>query len=593
MVIENLSEHELLQKQNLMWLYQQTGGQKDAIYFEYRAKAKKEKITGEFEKLYKSICKKELNNKIERCNFCEFNDERFDLITTGEWIANRDGIFKQVANQTTQELDIVEASRMMFAPTETMINVDTGVEKVKLMYFKHNQWKHMIVEKTTISVNHKIVELSNLGLDITSTNAKHIVDYLYDCLTLNDDETIKNFKSISRMGWHNDEFMPYTNCIKFDGENQNKYVYNALKTSGNRQKWIDYTAEMRKSKYVRLQMAVSLASPLIEKLNILPFILHLWGQSGTGKTVGTYIAMSVWGDPVDGKLTRSTNNTLNSVMDYCAFMKHIPVALDDLQNIKSHGGYDKFVMLICNGIERGRMKYDEAKEVRTWRNTCITSGEEPITQSVSAGGVLNRVIEVDVTGKSVIDTNKGRQITEFYKENFGHVAEEWVSYIVKNLDDIKELYRYNCDAINNISNATSKQTNAMACILVADYFATHLWFKDEKPLTVNDVEEYMFTDDEVDTTKRAYSYIMDVVSVNQIRFTDNHYGEIWGVINDFEVKIQKQKLNDLLKEGGFSFEAVKKEWARKGLLVKNSKGRYFTQTKCHRIKSDYVVLNIK
>ena len=62
---------------------------------------------------------------------------------------------------------------------------------------------------------------------------------------------------------------------------------------------------LRENIYLRLQMAASFASPIIEKVNGLPFVFHLWGGTGTGKTVGLMTAMSIWGNPRMGKTVRT------------------------------------------------------------------------------------------------------------------------------------------------------------------------------------------------------------------------------------------------------------------------------------------------
>ena len=108
---------------------------------------------------------------------------------------------------------------------------------------------------------------------------------------------------MDKLGWRGDEFVPYSE-IKFDGEEENRFMYNAIGEKGTMPEWIDYTKEMIKIIYIRMQFGASFAAPLIEKVNALPFIVHYWGKTGAGKTVGMIAAMSVWGKPTIGNLTR-------------------------------------------------------------------------------------------------------------------------------------------------------------------------------------------------------------------------------------------------------------------------------------------------
>lgn len=590
--IESLSEHELLQDANLKYLFKNAKGEKTDLYFRYRGQAKKLKIVKEFDKYYKKTIEKQAVSRINKQGYCQFNDERFNNICTGEWKATTDGIYKQIPNGETGEVDLVEASRMMIVPTEIYLNVDTREEKVKVMFNKYNKWNELICAKDTLSINHKIVELSKRGIDVTSSNCKHIVDYFYECFTLNDETGIPFYNSLSRMGWYYDKFMPYSLGLKFDGEQQNKSLYDALAQKGDRNKWIKYVSNLRKSKLLRMQMAVSFASPLIEKLSLLPFILHLWGKSGSGKTVGMIVSMSIWGNPVMGQLTKSMNNTVNSVMDTCAFMKNIPVALDELQAIKDKMGYDKFVMLLCEGVERGRMKFDENKATRSWKNAFLFTGEEPVTNDYSGGGVFNRVIEVDVTGKEVIDAEIGEEIVGFVANNYGLIAEEYISSIINDLEEIRKMYKKINSDIKIEVDTTNKQSMAMSMLLLGDALAIKYFFKDEKALNIEDIKEYLFSEEEVDVTERAYQYVLDIISTNVKRFEyAGNSGEVWGKFTSDKIYFQKQKLSELMKDARFELRTMVKTWADKKHIAKNSQGKYSHKTTCFGIKSNYIIFN--
>ena len=592
MEIGKLTEIEMLSDNTMQYLYKNSNGEHNELYFELKKRANALKITNIFNKQYKEFKKKLAKGKLEKENFCDFEEGKYEDICTGSWVANVNGIFKQVPNHETGEIDKVEASRMQVVPTELLYNIDTKEEKVKLSFYKYDKWNSIVCEKTTVSIAHKIVELSKTGIDITSSNAKNMVDYFYDCLTLNDDPDIKFYKSLSRMGWVENRFMPFCDDIKFDGDNNNKYMYQNLTPKGDKEKWIKYVGDLRKkSEFLRLQMAVSFVSPILEPLNLLPFIFHMYGKSGTGKTVGMIISMSVWGNSIMGKLTKSLNNTANAVMDTCAFMRNVPVALDELQAIKSKVGYDKFVMMICEGVERGRMKFDQSKETRTWKNAFLFSGEEPLVGDNSGGGVFNRVIEIDVTGKEVIDASIGDKIVEFISQNHGLIAKEYIEYIIRDLEEIKAKYEQIKNNVKKLaSDSTNKQIMALSCIVLGDYLARKYFFKNEENLDNELLKNLMFTDNEVDVTERGYEYIKDTISMNMNKFTKES-NEIWGAIKEEAIYIQKTKLNELLKNAGFEFKSMQKSWSDKNYIKRDSQGRYYHNTKCHGIKSNYIVFN--
>jgi len=253
-------------------------------------------------------------------------------------------------------------------------------------------------------------------------------------------------------------------------------------------------------------------------------------------------------------------------------------------------GYDKFVMMICEGVERGRMKYDEAKETRTWKNSFLFTGEEPITNENAGGGVFNRVIEVDVTGKTVIDPSMGEEIVEFYSNNHGLVAKEYIERINEDLEEIKECYKILSKTINNSNDTTTKQAMAMTLIMLGDLLAGKYFFKNEEPLKLEDMKEFLFSEKEVDVTERAYSFITDTISINRNKF-ESYSNEIWGRISETQIFFQKQKLTEILRNAGYDLKAVQKTWESQGYISKDSQGRYYHSTRCHGIKSSYVVFN--
>lgn len=155
-----------------------------------------------------------------------------------------------------------------------------------------------------------------------------------------------------------------------------------------------------------MMMAASFASVLLEPLKVLPFVLHLWGTTGTGKTVALMVAMSIWGNPKMGGLVKTMNMTKNAIMRNAAFLCSIPFAGDELQTIKDkwQGNFDQLIYQITEGVDRGRARaYGGVEDTKTWKNSFIFTGEEPITKVNSGGGSKNRVIEIAIDGLLIED----------------------------------------------------------------------------------------------------------------------------------------------------------------------------------------------
>ena len=521
-------------------------------------------------------------------------------VKTGNWTANCDGVFRIRSLPGGEEIEEY-ASPIPIMPTAVYTNADTGVEKVELSYYTKQGWKSSIFDHSVIASAAKIVSTADQGTEATSENAKLLVKYLSDCLKENR-ETLPYSTSVSHVGWYGDKFVPYSGDIAFDGDREYKTIFDAIKAKGDFKSWQSYVGELRKNIYVRMLMGAAFASPLLSKIGALPFVLHLWGGTEAGKTVGLMVAMSIWGDPAMGKMVRTMNMTTNSIMATASMLRDLPFAADELQVIKDRiGNYDKLIMSVCEGVDRGRMSFDKVNEMKSWNCAFLFSGEEPVTRSSSGGGAKNRVIEIECKSKVV---ENGKDTANFVRQNYGHAGQLYISYVRGIEHDLSSIYNRILTSLENI-DCTDKQRLSMAAIMLGDTIGSVALFPNEKPLTAADVAPFLKSRAEVDTAERAYDYIKDVIAINDSRFCPNSYGdmsgEIWGRIEvecfkdapeKRTVYINKTALVKLLRSEGYEFDAIKAKWADKGYLVRNSQGKMIHQTKCHNIKGAYVVLKL-
>ena len=521
-------------------------------------------------------------------NVTRFTDAPVQLMC-GDWIADDTGVKTTVYKESSDSVQNDRASTIPILPTEIMTNAETGVEKIRIDFYKNGAWKYIICERSKVASTHEIVKLSDYGIEVNSENAKLLVRYIADCVSLNMD-TLPHSVSVSRMGWLDGQFIPYNPSIRFDGEREYKYLYEAVDTQGEYGIWKQYVASLRKNILLRLMMAASFASVIVERINGLPFVFHLWGGTGAGKTVALMVAMSIWGNPKIGKLVRTMNMTANAMMSTAAVLYNLPFAGDELQTIKERGGnYDKLIMQVTEGIDRGRMSYDKLNATRSWKNSFLFTGEEPCTKSDSGGGVVNRVIEVECT-VPVIES--GIETVSIVTQNYGWAGLDFVAAVNRCANTLRRDYDALFQKIMDNVDTTEKQAQALAMMGLADKIACEAIFTADEPLTADILAKFATSKKEVDVTLRAYEYAMSQIDINQNKFTEPDVGEVWGRVDDDYVLINKTKLIEILNQGGFDFNAVKSKWAQRGFLMPNSRGRFVHSTKCHNIKGMYVKLKI-
>lgn len=511
------------------------------------------------------------------------------ILKCGKWTANDAGV--SIA-EVTKNGDIIKsvACPHPILPVSRFVNIDTDTEKTKIAFFKDMRWRDITVDNSIISNKSTITQLADRGIMVTSETAKDLVKFLMEAASLNMN-TIPFYKSLSRLGWVENDFAPYDDTIKYDGDSDFQMIHDDICERGSYEAWLAHITELRKNINIRLMLSASFASVLIEKVGALPFVLHLWGETGFGKTVSLMVASSVWGNPELGHLTRSMNATANSVVRTASFLYSIPFCADEMQQIKDRwGNYDNFIMFVCEGIDKGKAKAKGGvEEQKTWRNAFIFTGEEPVTKANSGGGVKNRCIEIEVKDKIIPDGNTTANIV---KENYGFAGKRFIEYIQK-LDvlKMKEEYKQIFSDILKSADTTEKQAMSMALILLADKYACECVFDGSTQLQIKDITCYLVSANVVNMPQRAYEWVVNWVAENSIRFDlAENKGAVWGRINDDMATINKNVLMEAMNKAGFDFAACSRKWETEGKLKLNSQGYITHQTKVGGIKANYIKL---
>ena len=324
----------------------------------------------------------------------------------------------------------VNVCRHPIMPIQRLCNADTGVERLEIAYKKGRNWRTVIVEKSVIASSSSILQLAAYGILVNSENAKALSTYILEIENLNFD-VIPEQKSIGRLGWISKKhFSPYVEELVFDGESNFRNMFNAINSCGSRAAWLYAMQDLRKEKSPgRLFLAASFASVILEPCGLLPFFLHAWGGTETGKTVGLMIAASVWASPRLGDFILTFNSTSVGQEMTASFLNSLPMCIDELQ-IQSSAGvrdFDRIIYQLTEGVGRTRgAKTGGLQKMNTWRNCIITNGEHPISNANSGGGAVNRVIEFECDEKVYSDLVG---ICAVIQSNYGFAGREFVEYL--------------------------------------------------------------------------------------------------------------------------------------------------------------------
>lgn len=472
-------------------------------------------------------------------------------------------------------------------PSKRYVDIETGFESLDISYKLDGYWRvaHLI-DRETISKGNTITQLSRYGMNITSENAKKVVDYLADMDSLNR-PIIPRINTVSRLGWiDGNRFSPYIDGIQYNNSGKFADMFSSIHTQGSFLKWKETVSPIMQSKEylpARLVLAASVASVLLGWLGKQPFVVHINApETGTGKTVTIMMGASVWGDPSEGAFMRSLNSTTVGIEQMDSFCNNLPLILDELQ--ASNVDTEKFIYQHGEGTGKARGAKDGGlREQTRWKNIAITSGEQPLTFSANTkGGAINRVINIQTHG-AIIPGNMG-EFADSLRNNYGHAGKAIIETIISKPDLKDKVIEYYHDCVKKLNGQgiTGKQANYGATLLVGDLMLNMFIFdiREEQRLLTDDIVPYLATHEMVDYLLQIRRWLCGFVASETQHFIKPDstpsdvanfktaiYGEIRG--DTGSVLFIYEKLRGFLAEKRCEIPAFMSWCNDRGLIVTN------------------------
>lgn len=563
------------------------------------AKTIADEFIGEFQKDERQKEKEERESRsmvlVENVtNFYPDKTEKgYPNMACGSWIATENGIF---SSETSKAKDLVCHHPIM--PIRRLKNIETGEEQITVAFKRDGYWTEITVPKIDIVTSRAITNLARFGVQVNSENARLLVKYLADVEMYNSD-IIDIQHSTSKLGWHGNVFVPYDLSIVFDGEYRFKTLFQSIQESGDYFKWVTLAKQLRSCGRLepRIALAASFASVLVQPLDVLPFIVDFYGQTGGGKTVTINIAASVWGNPAPGAYVGNFRSTDTSLETRADMLNNFPMILDDSKNASQYirDNYETLIYNLCSGKGKGRSNKDlgAAKE-NTWSNVTICNGENPISEFADSGGAINRIIEIECCED--IYENPA-EINSTVTKNYGFAGRVFVGnlkqYTSGDLKKMKAEIEKGFDGFN----FPAKQVMAISTLLLADKLATEFIFKDGQELTIEDVVDIPTRKKDVSEGQRCYEFLLESIVVYGQHF-DAQYDSIdqWGfkerdeLGNDY-IFFYISPFETLLKKNGFSRKAFT-AWAMNRSLLRCSGNRDTYVRKEGKKPMRYIVMRI-
>lgn len=491
-------------------------------------------------------------------------------LRTEDWTITDNGVFRKNGK------NIDKACSHPICITKILHNQDTGKQKKELSYYIRNGWHTYIVNSSDIAETKSIIQLADKGIRVNCTNAKLLVEFLADIENLNI-EIIPYRQSVSKLGWTSrKDFSPYCDS-EFDGEQGCKAIFEAMTPIGEFKESLGVVNQIRGNDVARLLVAASLVSPLLYILKMPTFFVHIWGQSGIGKSNALKIVTSMWGNYET--MMRSMNSTTVGLEKLAGFYNNVPLPLDELQSMKDTDALQNVIYMLSNGNSRNRSNKQGGIDAQEfWCNTILTTGEEPLTNDFSNAGAKNRTIEIEMESPLFAEQVYG-EIMPKALDNYGHIGKEFTDMIKKTK---VEVLQAESKVINKKCMELGLKGKQLVCatsIALGDYmFETRLMGVDQEEAVkragelINRNRQFFPSDDEIQIGNRAYEFLLGWITTHDTKFTgEATFAERFGKYDDNKEHafIVQAKMNSVLKDAGFNPRAVVKDLVRQGLIIKN------------------------
>ena len=409
----------------------------------------------------------------------------------------------------------------------------------------------------------------------------HLYTQQFGCLCISLLHQTPLTQKDTKIGWHEEEGEP--GVFDFKGYDKDIYCGNVvLKQKGSyEEQLIGLNRVIKDSIGCQLAVAIGLSSSVLGFINkvkgepIFSPIFHIYGSSSKGKSTALSLASSLWGSPKIGEgIMRSWNATHNGLMQSAINNNGVIIPLDELILIKEY--ISKFVYSFSQGVDKIRYSFESSEpKPNSWCTAILSSGEKSLdTVLEKYEGVSARVVQF----YNLTITNSAEHANEIAKtcyENYGHVGQVFVDFIIKQHKYVYERYlalkEEITDEIKNISSLSARLSQYFAIITLSAEIASSLGLETNsdgiKELLITNHKKTVYT---LPTVDNQFFAIQNYITSNIFKFIpDSNPNILWGKYDrdDKTVLFIKDKFESFVRGNGWEPKNVVDNFKAAGILI--------------------------
>ena len=484
-----------------------------------------------------------------------------------------------------------------------VVNIDTR-EQILELYFTKGDKKESISFPRKNLIDGKILDLATYGVQVTKQSAEFLIKSIMNQEIMAPEKNI--YKSLGFGEYEGRKIFKGHRAVGIEAEYEGKLD---VSPKGSYETYIHMIEnEVLGQTPLEFILAVSISGMLVdfleEKINCENIVVHLVGQSSTGKTTSALLAVASGSSPnfQGNNFVFSFQDTVNSLMH--SIPNSYPVVIDEGSLIDKRD-MTQTMYSLSSGVEKRRLtKTLDNQEVSRFKTALILTSEKSIlAQCNQNSGLLVRNIEIDNvtytknaesadTIKSVIGSNYGFVVPKVAELLLEKGKEAVTDMVMKEIESLIQQSKEN-DEYNNLTERASKQS---ALILVAvDILKEVLNLDFNKEEIAEFMHEHSLVRDceTVSLGRRAMQHLLQFVTKNYalLKKNNNDYEIIGcmgrlmkvgskilktGEISTYQLSMPKEQFEKIMCDGGFSdIKIILNEW-RDLQYLQSQKDRYIS-----------------
>ncbi len=492
-------------------------------------------------------------------------------------------------------------------------DIDSCKKESMIYYYDGGIRKVCSMDRSDYLNHTNLISQQSIGMDVMRDNCSILCKHFR-----NEEELAKRENIHKRLGFgmYNEKLIyKHHKCVGIDSTYEGE---KEIKPKGSREIYVKMIKEdVVGHPPLELIVSISLSSVLLgyigEELSLDTQIVHLYGNSTTGKSTALKLAISLFGYPDVKKngLFSTYNATENALIKQLEGIKGVPFAFDEISMSKINN-FSQMIYKIANGVEKSRLnsKSEQIKK-EPWLTTIMSNGEKSLVGSADKNaGIHVRVLEFE----SVMWTKSSEhseKINSIILDNYGHLGFEFAQYLMDlGKEYINEEYYKTKSKLKSIfekrrikDNFIDRRINKIAIIILTmQLFERMMNIK----MNRNKVLQ-LILNTEIESIKQRnfdksfMNYFKEYVSANIVRFSTtkkindvkDYVGNIKRKEKYLEFEILPEKFKEIVKEGGFEDDKVVLKELKKSGYLECEKDRYTRKRETQAgIKIPLIVIKI-